>query len=349
MDMVEIIRQCEICSANYTVRSGGFSRRYCYECSPINIPRSEIASYIRSAIKRQLISEFGGKCKQCGYNKSVAALVFHHINPAEKDFNLSSNGKILSMSQYRAEASKCELLCFNCHTDIHAPERPILQTNEEAHILLGAKRTEESKKCIICSSAFYMSKRGHARKYCYECAPYGIKRSAAINYIINAINRQIISENGGRCTICNFDKNRNVLRFHHAGEDAKKERVKAGTLIKDISLCRLKAEKCILLCTNCYAETHEHVRVVSCTNAEAESQIQKYTSKQRQCETCGSNIERKNKTGLCRKCLNHLLRAERPSKETLLKQLKTQTFVAVGKKYGVADNTIRKWIRQYET
>lgn len=26
----------------------------------------------------------GGKCQECGYNKNIAALEFHHINPDEK-------------------------------------------------------------------------------------------------------------------------------------------------------------------------------------------------------------------------------------------------------------------------
>lgn len=29
----------------------------------------------------------GGKCQECGYNKNIAALEFHHINPDEKEFH----------------------------------------------------------------------------------------------------------------------------------------------------------------------------------------------------------------------------------------------------------------------
>ena len=38
---------------------------------------------------------------------------------------------------------------------------------------------------------------------------------------------------------------------------------------------------------------------------------------------------------------------QRPSKEYLEKELRESNFVAVGKKYGVTDNTIRKWCKNY--
>jgi transposase-like protein len=39
---------------------------------------------------------------------------------------------------------------------------------------------------------------------------------------------------------------------------------------------------------------------------------------------------------------------DRPSKEVLLQELKESNFTQVGKKYGVSDNTIRKWCRNYD-
>jgi hypothetical protein len=42
-------------------------------------------------------------------------------------------------------------------------------------------------------------------------------------------------------------------------------------------------------------------------------------------------------------------RVPRPSHEQLLADLATMTWVAVGAKYGVSDNAVRKWLRRYET
>jgi len=35
----------------------------------------------------------------------------------------------------------------------------------------------------------------------------------------------------------------------------------------------------------------------------------------------------------------------RPSKEILLQEVKETNYCAVGRKYGVSDNSIRKWLR----
>jgi transposase-like protein len=36
---------------------------------------------------------------------------------------------------------------------------------------------------------------------------------------------------------------------------------------------------------------------------------------------------------------------ERPSYEQLIEDVRTMSFCAVGRKYGVTDNAVRKWIR----
>jgi len=37
----------------------------------------------------------------------------------------------------------------------------------------------------------------------------------------------------------------------------------------------------------------------------------------------------------------------RPTKETLSEELNETSFTAVGKKYGVSDNAVRKWAKNY--
>ncbi|MEA2223958.1 MAG: hypothetical protein QOH83_2334, partial [Solirubrobacteraceae bacterium] len=43
-----------------------------------------------------------------------------------------------------------------------------------------------------------------------------------------------------------------------------------------------------------------------------------------------------------------LRRAERPPYDQLLREIAETSFSAVGRRYGVSDNAIRKWVRQYE-
>lgn len=43
-----------------------------------------------------------------------------------------------------------------------------------------------------------------------------------------------------------------------------------------------------------------------------------------------------------------LRRAERHPYDQLLREIGETSYVAVGRRYGVSDNAIRKWLRQYE-
>lgn len=72
------------------------------------------------------------------------------------------------------------------------------------------------------------------------------------------------------------------------------------------------------------------------------------TSIQLKCLNCNTKITNKSKSGYCNKC-SHILqhRTEHPSKQKLIEELKISNPYALGKKYGVSDNAIRKWMKNY--
>ena len=61
----------------------------------------------------------GGKCERCGYNKSFAALDFHHEDPSEKDFTIAHARHRSFNEEMKKELDKCILVCANCHREIH--------------------------------------------------------------------------------------------------------------------------------------------------------------------------------------------------------------------------------------
>ena len=77
---------------------------------------------LRKAMKKEAVKRFGGKCQRCGYDKCIGALSFHHLDPSQKDFGLAQNGNTHSWEEYWEEAQKCQLLCANCHAEIHNEE-----------------------------------------------------------------------------------------------------------------------------------------------------------------------------------------------------------------------------------
>jgi len=56
----------------------------------------------------------------CGYAKCTDNLVFHHIDSLDKEFNISGMLLTYSIDRLIIEASKCALVCHNCHGEIHA-------------------------------------------------------------------------------------------------------------------------------------------------------------------------------------------------------------------------------------
>jgi hypothetical protein len=88
-----------------------------YRCK---LCRQEQVADRRRRVKRILVTEAGGACVLCGYDRCVAALQFHHRDPAEKRFALSSEGVTRGIDSARAEARKCVLLCANCHAEVEA-------------------------------------------------------------------------------------------------------------------------------------------------------------------------------------------------------------------------------------
>jgi transposase len=82
--------------------------------------RSEAVVRRRRKIKRILVAEAGGRCAVCGYERCIAALEFHHRDPSQKRFAPSQRGVTRSLEKAREEASKCVLLCGNCHAEVEA-------------------------------------------------------------------------------------------------------------------------------------------------------------------------------------------------------------------------------------
>lgn len=73
----------------------------------------------RRELKQKVVNFMGGKCVKCGYNKCLAALTFHHRDPTEKDFTISDIFNMISWRRLKRELLKCQIVCANCHAEIH--------------------------------------------------------------------------------------------------------------------------------------------------------------------------------------------------------------------------------------
>lgn len=58
-----------------------------------------------------------GCCQRCGYDRCLAALDWHHVDPATKRFRDLRGRPDHVVDE---ELAKCVLVCANCHRELHA-------------------------------------------------------------------------------------------------------------------------------------------------------------------------------------------------------------------------------------
>lgn len=92
-------------------------------CSPCR------QKYRKLKLKLRAIEYKGGKCEICGYDRNMDVLEFHHLNPEEKEFAISASFN-KSWEVIKAELDKCQMLCANCHRELHSQEHKYVSIEE---------------------------------------------------------------------------------------------------------------------------------------------------------------------------------------------------------------------------
>jgi len=110
------------------------TRRFCLLCRPYNKCYQKYAnlsdkrkrqmslSVMRLGVRRkaELVRMAGGKCEQCGYDRCLKALSFHHKDPSQKKFPINARTMCKGMDIVIDEMKKCSILCLNCHAEDEA-------------------------------------------------------------------------------------------------------------------------------------------------------------------------------------------------------------------------------------
>ena len=182
------------------------------------------------------------------------------------------------------------------------------------------------KNILIKNNIDYSHFTGRARKYKtnYKSANNFLKENTVIK--ASKLKEKLLKENiiEYKCAICGLSQwqNKNIiLQLHHIDGNNKNN-----------NLNNLQ-----LLCPNCHSQTENY-----CGN----SNKNKNTTHNK-CKLCGKNISKK--AVYCSVCAAQLRRkVKRPNYKDLLNDyICLKTFVAIGNKYNVSDNTIKKWFKYY--
>ena len=159
---------------------------------------------------------------------------------------------------------------------------------------------------------------------------------------------KLVEYKGGKCEICGYSKCIEALEFHHKNPEEKDFTISG----KSWSFERLKLEvdKCFLLCSNCHREIHfDKCLLETLLKIEKENLIQKDDLIQKDILVdkticiCGETKSKFSKK--CRKCSSQEQYDKKPKLEVLLKDVEELGYCGTGRKYGVSDNAIRKWIK----
>lgn len=100
---------------------------WCRQCMIANVKANrKKENYTRQ--RREKVWELKKPCQKCGDDR-LYLIHFHHINPSERDFPVSSFRKH-SLEKCKQEVKKCVCLCANCHTEYHfiygqKPQNPV--------------------------------------------------------------------------------------------------------------------------------------------------------------------------------------------------------------------------------
>ncbi len=286
--------------------------------------------------KGRAVQVLGGKCLDCGWVGPLCTFDFHHRDPAEKEFIWSAVRR-RKWEVIEAEINKCDLLCVNCHRTRHAIES---KANVSA--------CNDTIKC-------------------------------------REIRGRAIASLGGECKKCTYQGHVAAFDFHH--RDPAKKEFQIGSWRK-WEVVEKELKKCDLLCARCHRVLHdegEPIRSPSPEQAVREPKNCKecgillksgYTGycqrcwsaasgSTKPCPTCGELIRGANKycSEPCMKegwRVNQQRRvgprnssAHRPTKRPPWEELERDfavlfSYVQVGKKYGVTDNAVRKWVKYYD-
>jgi len=161
---------------------------------------------LRYAKKYKAVQLLGGKCEKCGEDRFFR-LSFHHTSD-DKEYNINE------LKGYRweiieKEIKKCNLLCRNCHSELHHLNTDDTDYKKNKKLYLKYKNMDSCEECGYnkCNESLTFHHRDDKK----------IKMSKCRNGKLNRIKESIIEELN-KCKIlcqnCHMEKHSNLDFFN---------------------------------------------------------------------------------------------------------------------------------------
>jgi hypothetical protein len=174
---------------------------------------------------------------------------------------------------------------------------------------------------------------------CKKCGVYAVTKRRRVLKI------KAVWHKGGECIICGYKKCMDALVFHHRDKDQKEFGIGTSGCTRSWGKIKKELDKCDLLCVRCHTEKHSEEYKEDWDTVKEEDKVRLSVERNFFCSICNNKLKKNTKTGLCIVCYKPKRKVDnRPSQEQLLKDISDFGYTGTGRKYGVSDNSIRKWI-----
>ena len=254
-------------------------------------------------------------------------------------------------------------------------------------VIEGKRRSLNHRKyCLECSPFGQHNTAKLTKEYkCYTCGEtnpdkfykkiFSQCKNCKAKQNLRAVKSKredIVKYLGGKCRHCGFEKWEPALDVHHLNPELKDKHFRNHSFWLWSRLVN-ELENCILLCRNCHAAYHANlieeddlieIPLPDNIKEKRESLRKKYdrhyfntsskAKESRVCNYCGKEFvsdPNKNRKYCSQQCARKVSRkVDRPSFEELTNDLQdlNYNFCAVGRKYNVSDNAVRKWLKSYQ-
>lgn len=199
------------------------------------------------------------------------------------------------------------------------------------------------------------------------------KQSEAVISWRKRTKQRMVEAMGGKCVECGYSNSTAAFDFHHLNPESK-EFGMGGMRANPVAWEKIVQElrKCALLCANCHREVEAGERILKSSQTTFDESFVVYSltfsnskrklratctecsiefsargKRDRFCSDVCKKIHYKIPIALASKVSQRPRKTAWPEKDVLRNDMATLTWVAMGKKYDVSDNAVRKWAKSY--
>jgi len=173
----------------------------------MGLSKTDSAYILRWAKRIKAINLLGGKCKKCG-DSNIFHLVFHHPFGEEKEKSICQI-RTKRWSVIREEVKKCELLCRNCHIELHYHgQGKNLQRSQLKKKLLEIKGIFECVQCGYSGEHYSSLNFHHLKDKSFEISDeFGRSNFTVTDKILDEIKKcEIVCSNCHGVSHTDIDK-----------------------------------------------------------------------------------------------------------------------------------------------